>query len=138
MGLTMSFTKVTPAELADLRSRDGAAIEEFLWAKDEAAEVSGYIDQAWEELGELFGEAEVPIDLEMGGDFIDEEGRFFAWSADLVAKTAERLRRAGWEALEPHLEPDWDADYVQEAHETLADFFEDAAASKAAAIMSFG
>lgn len=138
MGLTMSFTKVAPAELADLQRRDGDAVEEFLWAKDEAAEVDGYIDKAWEEFGELFDRAEVPIDLEMGGDFMDEEGRFYAWSAELVATTAERLRRARWELLEPHLEPDWDADYVRGAHATLTAFFEDAAASKAAAVMSFG
>jgi hypothetical protein len=140
MGMTMSFTKVTPEELAWAEQRDNDAIEEFLWSKDEAAEVSGYLDKSGRDLQELFDLAGFRVDLREDGDFMGEDGVFFSWSKKQVATTAEALRSMPFERLEPHLDAadDNHQRYVRNYYGMLVAFFKDAAASESAAIMTYG
>ncbi|MCH7232358.1 YfbM family protein [Glycomyces sp. L485] len=125
---------MTPEELAWAERQDDDAIEEFLWAKEEVEEVSGYLDKAGRDLQELFDLAGLRVDLREDGEIMGDG--IFSWSKKQVATTAEALRSMPFERLEPHL--DAADEYVKNYYGTLVAFFEDAAASEAAAIMTYG
>ncbi len=141
MGAVMSFTKVTPEELA-WAERHPDELEEFLLAKEEAAGPDGYIDKGWREIQEAFDAADIEVDLRWDGDFMDEEGVYFSWSQRQVAATAELLKAAPFERLRPHFdaevtESESALEYAEGCYGSLVAFFADAAAARAAAIMTF-
>ncbi|THV26717.1 DUF1877 family protein [Glycomyces paridis] len=141
MGAVMSFTKVTSDELKWAEDNP-ADVEDFVLGREREEAVDGYLDKGWRDLQELFDAADVDIELRDDGDFIDEEGVYFAWSSGLVAATAALLREATFERLRAHLDPEAAADesalaYVEGCYATLRAFFADAADSGSAAIMTF-
>jgi hypothetical protein len=153
MGMVISFTRVTP-EALDKAIEDPEWAEAHLDDLDTTDEPDGYIDKAWAGIQFLLDAADVPINLRENGEFIGEEGYFFGWSAFMVAEAARHLRATPFERLAPHFDPAqmteqdiypsaiWarnggELDYLRQHYEQLVRFFDAAATSGSAAIMSF-
>lgn len=150
MGMVISFTRVTLQELEQAR-RDPEGADQLLAELGEKPdEPDGYLDKAWSGIQFLLDAADVEVDLQMGGEPLDEEGTLYAWSANLVEKTAAGLLAAPFDQLARHYDPakmieeeagDGDPEeleYLREYHEILVDFFKVTAASGSAAIMCSG
>lgn|SRR2546429_993384 len=152
MSMVISFTRVTP-EALDKAVDDPEWAEEHLDELDLTDEPDGYLDKAWDGIQFLLNAADVPVDIREGGDFIDEDGNFFAWTAGDIERAAQHLRATPFEQLARHFDParmteldvypgiwerDDDAlDYLKAHYEVLVRFFDAAAASGSAAIMCF-
>jgi len=153
MGMVLSFTRVTPEELNKAMA-DPEWAGEYLWELDRTDEPDGYLDKAWDGIQFLLDAAKVPIQLRMDGHLIDAEGCLAAWTVSDVEDAARHLRATPFEQLARHFDParmagqgiypaiiwerDDDAlDYLRENYEALVLFFDAAAASGSAAIMSF-
>ncbi|RDI47143.1 YfbM family protein [Nocardia mexicana] len=153
MGMVMSFSRVTPAEL-DRIGANPENVHEFLWELDRDGEPDGYIDKAWDGLRYLFECAHLEIDLFLDGESIGSDGTLSAWDAVLVHETADVLRNTPFEQLARHFDAEqmtaqevypsiWhdgdDAlDYLRTNYLHLRRFFEFAAAGGSGAVMSFG
>ncbi|MEU5409787.1 YfbM family protein [Nocardia asteroides] len=104
MGVIMSFTRVSAAELDRLT----AATE---WPDDfldelaaPAGDPSGYLDKAWAGLDHLLAQAQIAVDLcETGRPLASEN--YFAWSPDDVSATAKTLSRYPFDELALFFDP---------------------------------
>ncbi|MFJ1458618.1 YfbM family protein [Nocardia sp. N2S4-5] len=153
MGMVMSFSRVTPAELARIES-DPESMREFPWEPDRGGEPDGYLDKAWDGLRYLFETAELDIDLFLGGRSVDSDGTLSLWDAELVRQTAKVLRGTPFDRLARHFDPgqmtaqnvypniwqrgDEALHYLRVNYEHLVRFFDFAATDGSGALMSFG
>ncbi|MEJ2853273.1 MULTISPECIES: YfbM family protein [unclassified Saccharothrix] len=149
MGMTLSFTRVTPEEL-DRAFEDPDLAEEFV--EDESRPYC-FLEKSWAGIGFLMRAAGVDVDLYEDGDPIDEEATRWGWSAPMVARTAKALSAVPVEVLVSHYDPAklsaegvypmrnmWDADdleYLRENYVDLVEFFQETAAVGGAAIRDF-
>ncbi len=152
MGRTISFYRVTPDQL-ERALADGQRAGDLVRDMDVGEEPDGYLDKSWAGLQFLMDAANVGPDLRMDGDFIGDDGCLTGWSAETVAEVAGVLRAKPFDELARYFDPDrmveakiypvriWhreDArDYLRGCYERLVGFFEAAATSGSAAIMSF-
>lgn len=149
MGMTLSFTRVTPEEL-------DRAFEDPEWAAeqvDDEERPNCFLEKSWAGIQFLLTAADVDVDLYEDGDPIDEECTLLGWGQRKVAKTAELLAAVPFEVLEGHYDPEalskegvypmrhlWsaeDVEYLRENYAELVEFFAQAAASGGAAIRDF-
>lgn len=153
MGMAMSFSRVTPAELARIES-DPESMREFPWEPARAGEPDGYLDKAWDGLRYLFEVADLGIDLFQDGRSVSSDGTLNLWDADLVRQTAKVLRGTTFDRLAHHFDPEqmtaqnvypniWQEgdealDYLRVNYGHLVRFFDFAAADGSGALMSFG
>lgn len=156
MGMVVSFTRVTTAELARIKAAPHDATDIIDAREHIRKEPSGYIDKAWGGLEYLFEHAHIGVDLFADGELIDEDRMLYAWSADLVSATADQLRATPFARLAEYFDAEdmddsdvypniWVRDgdqlglgYLGLNYAELIRFFEFAAKSGSAAIMSFG
>lgn len=154
MGLTMSFTRVTPEELERAVHDQPWAMKlvEFLAELDDPDEPTGYLDKSWDGLQYLLDRAGVGLRLQDGGVPINEDHTIAGWRVDDVRRTAELLRATPFEDLAGCFDPTamtehevypsyWDSDdleYLRGNYVRLVEFFEATAGAKSAAIMEFG
>lgn len=154
MGLTMSFTRVTPEELERAVHDQPWAMKlvEFLGELDDPGEPAGNLDKSWDGLQYLLDRAGVGVRLQDDGVPINEDHTIAGWRVDNVRQTAELLRATPFEELAGFFDPAemtehevypsfWDADdleYLRGNYQTLVEFFEATAGAKSAAIMEFG
>lgn len=154
MGLTMSFTRVTPEELERaVHDRPWAVkLVEFLGELDGKEEPNGYLDKSWDGIQYLLDRAGVGVRLQDDGIPINEDNTVAGWRVENVRQTAELLRTTPFSDLAEHFDPTemterevypsfWDADdleYLRGNYETLVEFFAATARAKSAAIMEFG
>ncbi|WP_435591274.1 YfbM family protein [Nocardia sp. bgisy118] len=155
MGVILSFTKVTSEQLSCLIVASPQAQEELSQLERTDGDPSGYLDKAWDGLRYLLEAAGTGVDLCDDSLPLDEDEEYYGWPAELVGRTAERLRATPFTALAAHYDPaamdeaniypriwtrDGDAGlgYLQFHYATLAAFFADAAKSGSAAVMHFG
>lgn len=156
MGMVIGFSRVTQQEL-DKMYLHPKWMKEFLEEYEDNDERSrdpdGFIEKAWGGIQFLLDAADVPIELLMDGDPIDDQCLFCGWSAEAVKKTAEILGATPFETLAVHFDPArlseeevypmrhlWDADeleYLRDNYATLANFFNATAAKGDAALMEF-
>jgi uncharacterized protein DUF1877 len=155
MGMVMSFTQVTPDDL-HLAMEDPERIDQLLDDLYEADAPHVSLDKAWDGIAFLISAARMRLPLlYMGDKMLDEDRGCVAWSAETVERVAQRLRAAPFDQLAPHFDPrrmterdvypsaiwerDDDAlDYLRVHYERLVQFFDAAARSGAAAIMTLG
>jgi hypothetical protein len=158
MGMYMSFTRVTPEEL-EKAATDPQWARDCVDDLDRADEHDGHLDldKAWDGIQFLLDRAGLPIELQLDGESISEDPYLTGWTVDDVKDAARHLRATPFEQLVRHFDPAqmmksgiypriWDRDpaeddvlgYLKESYELLVRFFDAAAASKSAAIMSFG
>lgn len=149
MGMTLSFTRVTPEELERAFEEPDLA-EGFV--EDESRPYC-FLEKSWAGIGFLLRAAGVDVDLYEDGDPIDEEAVRFGWSGDVVVRTAEALGATPVEVLVSHYDPAklnaeevypmrhlWDADdldYLRDNYVDLVRFFQETAAVGGAAIRDF-
>ncbi|MFE9749009.1 DUF1877 family protein [Saccharothrix saharensis] len=149
MGMTLSFTRVTPEEL-DRAFEEPDLAEEFV---DDENRPYCFLEKSWAGIGFLLRAAGVDVDLYEDGDPIDEEATRFGWSGDMVARTAKALGATPVEVLVSHYDPAelsaeevypmrhlWDADdldYLRDNYVDLVRFFAETAAVGGAAIRDF-
>lgn len=149
MGMTLSFTRVTPEEL-DRAFENPDLAEELV---DDENRPYCFLEKAWAGIGFLLRAAGVDVDLYEDGDPINEEATWFGWSEDDVARTAKALSATPVEVLVSHYDPAklsaegvypmnhlWDADdldYLRYHYVDLVEFFEETAAVGGAAIRDF-
>jgi hypothetical protein len=156
MGMYMSFTRVTSEELEK-------AVADPKWAherveQDRTDDLDGDLDKAWDGIQFLLDRAGLGIELQMGGsEFIGEGADLGGWTVDDVKDAARHLRATPFEELARHFDPVrmtksgiypqiWERDpaeddvlgYLKHFYEVLVRFFDTAAASESAAIMSCG
>lgn len=150
----MGLMKVTAAELE--RAFEDPGWAEELTEREERleAEPNGDLEKAWAGIEYLLDKAGYGLELDMeGGRIHHEDMRFLdGWDPELVREVDRRLRELPWERLAEHydaeamLEADiypgiWDDGgdrYLEGYYEGMREFFKDAAASGAGAIVSFG
>lgn len=159
MGVTMSFYRVTPDELA-LAEEEPERIEELVDVAYEREKKdgspSGYLDKAHAGLDFLFRAAGVPVHLDDADIYLDDDGQFSGWDEETVAKTAQSLRSTSFDDLARHYDPVAMTEqkvypsimWMREDDEArkmlgrffkgLVAFFEDAASRSFAAIKSVG
>nr|BFE50501.1 hypothetical protein GCM10017745_39280 [Saccharothrix mutabilis subsp. capreolus] len=149
MGMTLSFTRVTPDELAQAFEDPEWALEQV----DDEERPDCFLEKAWAGIQHLLNSADVYVELYEDGDPIDEEATLMAWDAAMVAATAKRLSETPFSVLEPHCTPEnlnegkvypmgtmWDADdldYLRDHYPALVTFFAETAAAGDAAIRHF-
>ncbi|WP_100445217.1 YfbM family protein [Glycomyces xiaoerkulensis] len=153
MGQVISFIKVTPEEL-DRAEADPEFAERLLEDENRAeADPDGYLDKAWAGIEYLLDGAGFGLEFLMDGGLIDEEGTMFSWPPESVRELSERFGKLPFERLSAHFDPEamtsaevypgvWGDDgddlaYLESYYAGLVAFFEDAAASESAAVMSF-
>lgn len=149
MGMTLSFTRVTPEEL-DRAFED----PELAWEHvDDEGRPYCFLEKSWAGIQFLLDEAGVSVDVYEDGDAIDEECTLFGWHDDMVAAAAKALGAVPFEVLEGYYDPrklsekevypmrhlwdDDDLDYLRHNYRDLVTFFEETAASGGAAIRHF-
>lgn len=153
MGLTMSFTRVTPEELERAIHDQPWAMKlvEFLGELDSPDEPDGELDKAWDGIQYLLDRAEVGLRLQDDGVPINEDHTIAGWRVDSVKAAAQLLRATPFDELAGHFDPAemtrrevyplfWDADdleYLRGNYERLVSFFEASARAKSGAIMEF-
>lgn len=158
MGMYMSFMRVTPEELEEAET-DPEWARDYVDDPDRTDELDGYLDldKAWDGIQFLLNRAGLPIELQLDGVFISEDPFLAGWTVDDVKDAARHLRATPFEQLARHFDPAqmtesgiyppiWERDpaeddvlgYLKEFYELLVRFFDAAAASESAAIMSFG
>jgi hypothetical protein len=153
MGVTVSFTRVSPDDL-DRGHDDPDWLCDHLYEVDSTDEPGGYLDKAWAGLQFLLDAEDVDIDLRGGTyDFIGEDGDLVAWSEYDVEEAAKMLRAMPFERLAQHFDPAemmrqdiypgiWDSDnaldYLRSHYEALVRFFDLAATAGSAAVMQIG
>jgi hypothetical protein len=152
MGMVLGFRRVTPEELTRALENPEQA-EELVDREILPGEPDGYLDKSWDGLQFLLDEAEVPVDLRIDGEPLDEEAHLAGWDADLVAWAAQQLSATPFEHLARHFDPArmmaddrypriWDRGdalgYLQAHYEGLVGFLTDVAAAGLAAIRYFG
>lgn len=149
MGMTLSFTRVTPEQL-ELAFEDPERALEYL--EDEERPYC-FLEKSWAGIQFLLDAAGVGVDVYEDGDAIDEECTLFGWSDSMVAATAKALGATPFEVLAGFYDPQrlsekdvypmrhlWDADdigYLRDNYGDLARFFEETAAAGDAAIRNF-
>lgn len=149
MSVTISFTRVTPEQLERAQADPGWAGE---LVGELAGEPGGELGQSWDGLEFLLDRAEVPLDVLVDGEALDDDGYLYAWDAGTVASTATVLAAVPWSRLATHYDPaalsaddiypnhqgwsDEDIDELKDAYESLQHFFKSTAAGGDAAIMS--
>lgn len=154
MGLTMSFTRVTPEELERAVADPvwAGKLMDFLGALDSPDQPDGYLDKSWDGLQYLLDKAGVSVGLQEDGIPINEDNTFAGWRADAVKRASDLLKATPFEDLAGYFDPTemterevypsfWDADdleYLRGSYATLVEFFKVTAASKSGAIRSFG
>lgn len=145
MGAVIEFTRVTSAELTQaIAAGDEDAVAALVNERAKVdGEPDGYLDAAGDGLQSLFDAADLDIELVEPGDAIGEACVCFGWSAHLVANTAQQLRATPFKRLASHLDlaemDEWDDDdleYLREYYQTLVTFFDAAASSGSAAVMT--
>ena len=149
MGMTLSFTRVTPREL-DRAFED----EEWAWeVVDDEDRPYCFLEKSWAGIQFLLDAAGVDVDVYEDGDAIDDEAILFGWAESKVAATAKALGATPFEVLAGFYDPRklsergvypmrhlWDDDdigYLRDHYRDLVVFFEETAASGAAAIRNF-
>lgn len=156
MGMTVTFTKLTSAELAQVIG-DPEQVSDILWRPPADDGPSGSVDKAIDGIHFLLSAAGVPINLapeQMPGEPIPtQDGEvYFGLSADEVATVAAQLAATPFDALAPHFSPErmnkegvqptpWaadDLDYLEENYQVLVSFFVDASQAGSAALLSCG
>ncbi|WP_405182868.1 YfbM family protein [Nocardia sp. NBC_01377] len=156
MGMVVSFTAVTEAQLARLVAAPDSAWELLHESDSGKRGPSGYIDKAWAGLDYLFTRAGVGVDLFVDGEALGEDGELYAWSPALVSATAATLKSTPFATLAAHFDavdmderdiypPIWKRDgddiglgYLGENYTERVRFFVYAAKSGSGAVMSFG
>ncbi|KOX23515.1 hypothetical protein ADK67_20895 [Saccharothrix sp. NRRL B-16348] len=149
MGMTLSFTRVTPEEL-------DRAYDDPEWALecvDDEDRPYCFLEKSWAGIQFLLSAAEVDVDVYEDGDALDDEATLFGWSGSMMAAAAKALSAAPFEVLEGHFDPrklseaevypmrhmwgDDDLDYLRENYRDLVAFFAETAAVGGAAIRYF-
>ncbi|MGW6426624.1 YfbM family protein [Nocardia sp. NPDC055053] len=104
MGVIMSFTRVSTADLERvMREKDWP--DDFLADLETPdSEPSGYLDKAWAGLKYLMEQADSGVDLFFTGRPLDSENHF-AWSPEDVSYTAGILRDTPFGKLAAHYDP---------------------------------
>ncbi|MEU4765725.1 YfbM family protein [Actinosynnema sp. NPDC023794] len=149
MGMTLSFTRVTPEEL-DRASEDPELAWELV---DDENRPYCFLEKTWAGIQFLLRAAGVDVDVLEDGDPIDEECTLFGWHDRLVAASARALSATPFEVLAEHYDPrklseeevypmrhlwdDDDLEYLRSHYRDLVTFFEETAASGGAAIRYF-
>lgn len=156
MGVTVSFAKLSSAELAQVI--DGPEqVSDILWRPSADDGRSGSVDKAIDGIQFLLCAAGVTINLapqQMPGEPIPtQDGEvYFGLTADEVATVAAQLAATPFDTLAPHFSPErmnqegvqpipWaadDLDYLDEHYQILVSFFLDASQGGSAALMSCG
>ncbi|MFC4124350.1 YfbM family protein [Nocardia rhizosphaerae] len=104
MGVIMSFTRVSAADLERV-SAVTEVLDEFLAELETPkGEPSGYLDKAWAGLEYLLAEARTGVDLFYTGNPLARD-TYFAWSPDDVADASQRLNKYPFDALVPFFDP---------------------------------
>ncbi|MGS2808219.1 DUF1877 family protein [Nocardia sp. MW-W600-9] len=107
MGVVMSFTRVSAADLERLaEDREWAAryVEQM---RTPDTEPTGYLDKSWAGLRYLFEAARTGVDLFFTGRPLDIEAKGYStWSPDDVSYTAELLRGLPFDELAAHYDPE--------------------------------
>lgn len=104
MGLIMSFTRVSAADLARI-SAVTEVLDDFLdELESPQGEPSGYLDKAWAGLEYLLAEARVGVDLFYTGRPLARDN-YFAWSPDDVADASRRLNKFPFDELALFYDP---------------------------------
>ncbi|CCF61245.1 YfbM family protein [Nocardia cyriacigeorgica] len=156
MGMIASFTRLSPAELTQLRQA-ATADDKFDYLSDlpRAGEPSGYIDKSWAALQFLLLQACSDVDLLYRDDVLDSTDGLYAWSAERVASTARGLRETSFSTLAERFDPalmdgtgiypsgmwstDPDAlDYLRHHYTNLVEFFRHAESTGSAAALRLG
>jgi hypothetical protein len=153
MGMVMSFTQVTPDDLR-LAMENPERIDQLLDHLNEAGAPQVDLDKAWDGIAFLLSAARTRLPLpSMGDQMLDPDRGCVAWFAETVERVAQRLRATPFDQLAPHFDPrrmterdvypssiwerDDDAlDYLRVHYVKLVGFFDAAARSGAAAIMT--
>ncbi|MFJ6676802.1 DUF1877 family protein [Actinosynnema sp. NPDC091369] len=149
MGMTLSFTRVTPEEL-------DRAFADPEWAREHVADEDVpycFLEKSWAGIQFLLDAAGVRVDLYEDGEPVDRRSALFGWTAAAVAAAAELLSATPFEVLAAHYDPEklseqdvypmnhlWDADdveYLRGHYRDLVTFFEETAAAGGAAIRDF-
>ncbi|MEV0677765.1 DUF1877 family protein [Actinosynnema sp. NPDC050436] len=149
MGMTLSFTRVTPEELARA-FEDPEQAEEYV--EDENVPYC-FLEKSWAGIQFLLDAADVRVDLYEDGDAIDEECTMFGWDDVMVAAAAKALSATPFEVLAGHYDTAklsekevypmrhlWGADdieYLEHNYRDLVRFFDETAAVGGAAIRNF-
>ncbi|MCX5208526.1 YfbM family protein [Kitasatospora sp. NBC_00240] len=157
MGMYVSFTRMTPAQL-EQAAHDPDWAAEYLdayYGDGGPCDLSGGLDKAWAGLQFLLDAAEVPVEFLMDGFPIRDDGTLFGWSAEDVRELAKELRAVPFERLAAHYDParmaaegvypnvwefrpEEELDHLRGSYESLVGFLDSAAASGSAAVMTFG
>ncbi|QQQ73895.1 DUF1877 family protein [Saccharothrix sp. 6-C] len=149
MGMTLSFTRVTPGELDRAFGDPGWALERL----DDEGLPYCFLEKSWAGIQFLLDAADVRVDVYEDGDAIDEECTLFGWSDGMVAEAAKALGATPFEVLAGHYDPrklseeevypmrhlwdDGDIDYLRQNYGDLVVFLEETAAAGGAAIRHF-
>ncbi|MFE6924248.1 YfbM family protein [Nocardia sp. NPDC057663] len=104
MGVTMSFTRVSAADLERLTAETEWPDDFLADLETPDSEPSGYLDKAWAGLKFLLEQAETGVDLFFTGRPLGSENHF-AWSPDDVSHTAGILRDTPFDKLAAHYDP---------------------------------
>ncbi|MGW0183734.1 DUF1877 family protein [Nocardia sp. NPDC003345] len=140
MGIVVSFDRVSEAQLAQVRTDPDKHWEVLDDGRDRRTEPDGYLDKAWQGLSDLLESTGTGIDLVLDGDPIDDSEILFAWSSALVRRTAEKLSDTPFTTLAAHSDPagvhEAELGYLRQYYDVLVKFFDSAAATGSAAIMS--
>ncbi|MFF2086743.1 YfbM family protein [Nocardia sp. NPDC058176] len=153
MGVTMSFTRVSAADL-ELVMRHTDCAQEFL-AEFEPPESdpSGYLDKSWAGLKYLLEAADTGIDLFFTGTPLPI-GEYSGWTPDDVSHTAELLSGTPFDVLAAHYDPHgmdragvypriWlnesngGLDYLDQGYAALVEVFEYAARHRSGLLQHF-
>ncbi|WP_030678535.1 YfbM family protein [Streptomyces rimosus] len=105
MGMVISFTCVTPAELEQAHADPGWArefLDDLSWNNRRPGNPGVYLDKSWAGIQYLLDEAEAELDLQTDGIPITEEGTLSGWSAETVQAAAEELRALPFVRLAAH------------------------------------
>ncbi|MFC6883225.1 MULTISPECIES: YfbM family protein [Actinomadura] len=151
----MSFTRVTQQELKR-GDEDPQWLQSLIDSRMESSEGTldtVGLDKAWAGIQYLLDAADVGIELQIDGSFLDAEG-MNGWDPEEVKEAADLLRKADFETLAVHYDPaDMDAEdvypgtwkprgdtglhYLREPYEALVRFFNATADRNEAAVMTF-
>ncbi|WP_180848984.1 DUF1877 family protein [Mycobacterium intracellulare] len=156
MGVTVTFTKLTSVELAQV-SDDPELVSSILWRPSSGDGPSGSVDKAFDGIQFLLSATDVPVSLApeyMPGEPIPtQDGEiYFGLSVDEVATIAAQLAATRFDTLAPHFSPElmnqegvqptpWAAEdlyYLKDNYQILVSFFADASKTSSAALLSCG
>lgn len=104
MGVTMSFTSVSAADLELAMKHKDCAAELLHGFTRPETDPDGYLDKSWAGLKYLLEAADTGIDLFFTATPLPLDG-YSGWDPDSVAHTAELLRKTSFDTLAAHYDP---------------------------------